>query len=468
MRALPVLPAGLLDAGFASLATFTVSVWAGRSLSLAQFGSYGLFLSAFSLAAAVPAQLVLNPAENFSVARPVAQRLGVLSKTWHIGLPVALGAAVAAMTAAFLVALAADAPAGVRWPLALTALCCATVSPLQDHVRRCLHLGGVSWRAAAVSLVQLLGVITFLALLAGLNVAAIWRPFGALTLANVTSAAVGLARTRRDLRAVRLPPYRFGEIVRSGRWLLGMESANTAAVFITAALIAKLAGTETLGYAEAARLVAQPVLVLVAGLSAVLGPQLLEAGATRDSARSHRVTRYFIGLLLAAGLLYAAVTIVDWPINILAFLLPQAYDVPGLALASVAASVLVGVAFPYRSVLVGAGWERLLPAAAVLAGALQVLAAATAGVVGAFAQPLGVAVFGAVLSVAYRRHVRAALATAPPRAWPERHRVRKGQDDERGARSYPRGILDERGVRSPAAFFRFRRKAAGQDVDDVA
>jgi O-antigen/teichoic acid export membrane protein len=398
-----VLPAGLLDAGFASLTTFAVGVYAARVLPPAQFGAYALFLSAFLLAAVVPAQLILNPAQNFSVARPPVERLCLLSQTWRLGLLPAFCAAVAATTAASLIT---EAPAAVRWPLALTMACCATASPLQDHVRRCLHLGGVSWRAAAVSLVQFLSVVMFLALLEQLDIADVWKPFGALTLANVASSSVGFLLTRHELRTFQTSPYRIREVVRSGRWLLGMESATTVAAFLTSALITRFASAETLGYAEAARLIAQPIMVLVAGLSAVLGPQLLEAGGAFDGAWTHRVTQRFIGLLLVAAVLYGAVTIVPWPGNVLALLVPGAYTVKALVTMFVFAYVFTGIAMPYRYTLVATRREHVLPWAAVVAGALQSAVAMTAGMTGAFAQPLGIVVFGLVLSVAYWHHTR--------------------------------------------------------------
>ena len=43
---------------------------------------------------------------------------------------------------------------------------CATLTPLQEHVRRVLHLAGISWHAAVVSFVQVGGVVVALALLA--------------------------------------------------------------------------------------------------------------------------------------------------------------------------------------------------------------------------------------------------------------------------------------------------------------
>jgi hypothetical protein len=43
---------------------------------------------------------------------------------------------------------------------------CAILTPLQEHLRRVLHLARISWHAALVSLVQIGGVVVALALLA--------------------------------------------------------------------------------------------------------------------------------------------------------------------------------------------------------------------------------------------------------------------------------------------------------------
>ena len=52
------LPAGLLDAALASLASFIVTFYAARSLPAAGLGIYALFFNAFIMAAVVPTQLL--------------------------------------------------------------------------------------------------------------------------------------------------------------------------------------------------------------------------------------------------------------------------------------------------------------------------------------------------------------------------------------------------------------------------
>jgi hypothetical protein len=57
----------------------------------------------------------------------------------------------------------------------------AVASTLQDHVRRVLHMAGAHWRAAMVSLVQLVAIACSLAVLELTRVRPVWRPFAALT-----------------------------------------------------------------------------------------------------------------------------------------------------------------------------------------------------------------------------------------------------------------------------------------------
>ena len=88
--------------------------------------------------------------------------MALIRQSWRIGIPTAATAAVVASGAA---ALGAEAPSRVLWPLAITMTACATCTP-QEHLRRVLHLAGISWHAAVVSLVQIGGVVVALALLA--------------------------------------------------------------------------------------------------------------------------------------------------------------------------------------------------------------------------------------------------------------------------------------------------------------
>jgi hypothetical protein len=103
-------------------------------------------------------------------------------------MPVSVATALVATVAA---ELGVEASTRVLWAHALTMTACAALTPLQEHVRRVLHLAGISWHAAAVSLVQLGCVALALLLLARVQVPAIWRPFGALTIGTVVSLGAG-------------------------------------------------------------------------------------------------------------------------------------------------------------------------------------------------------------------------------------------------------------------------------------
>jgi O-antigen/teichoic acid export membrane protein len=400
-----LVPAGLLDAGLASLATLSMGLYAVRSLHGSELGAYALFFAAFTLAAVVPAQLVLIPAQNAAVREaPQHARLGLLDQTWGLGAPVAIPAAVVAAAIALVVA---QGPSATLRALALTSTICACVSPLQDHVRRTLHLSGRSWTAAAVSLVQFTSVLGCLAALGLIGVPTAWRPFGALAMANIMSLLAGSAPMRRRRAAANLPRHTLAWLMGSGRWLLGVEASMAGGMFISSALVSRLAGPEDLGLAEAARVVGQPVFVVAVGLAATLGPRLIESGALGDEDAAKRITRPFLAVMFAVGLLYGAITAVAWPGNPLARLVPSAYAVPFLVPVTVVAMTVVGMVFPRRSELVGGGRERVLPRVSIIAAALQGATALTAPWTGAFARPLGVAVFGVVLLIGFERYRRA-------------------------------------------------------------
>jgi ABC-type glycerol-3-phosphate transport system permease component len=93
MRLRHALSAGLLDAGLASLATLAVGVYAARSLSAAELGTYALFFSAFTVAAVLPTQLLLVPAEVATLLEGPHERLRVLRSGWRLGLPAEAAAA---------------------------------------------------------------------------------------------------------------------------------------------------------------------------------------------------------------------------------------------------------------------------------------------------------------------------------------------------------------------------------------
>src|SRR5687767_896214 len=96
MRLRHALPTGLLDAGLASLTRLIVGIYAARTLTVSDFGTYALFFSAFILATVLPTQFVLIPAELATIPAARLERLALLRQTWRIGLPTGVVAAVVA------------------------------------------------------------------------------------------------------------------------------------------------------------------------------------------------------------------------------------------------------------------------------------------------------------------------------------------------------------------------------------
>jgi O-antigen/teichoic acid export membrane protein len=405
MRLGRAVPAGLVDAAFASLTTFVVGVYAAQALSPAVLGVYALFFTAFITAAVVPTHLVFLPSEIEALAQDDSARLGMLSHSLHRGLLVAAAAAVLGCAAA-IVAAAATGERGEVMPLAVTSLLCTVVSPVQDHIRRTLHMAGQSYRAAGLSIGQLAVGVTSVLLGWWLQVPAAWVPFGALTLANLVTTTAGIALARGAVGSIPRPPLE--RLLAAGRWLTVLGLLPSLAAFVSGVLVATLAGAAALGYVEATRVGSQPLFVLVTGLSAVLGPRLMEAGADRDARLSDRVRRPFLAFVAIAGVVYLAAVALPWPPNPVRVLLPKAYTVPGLLALTVLVAVLHGLLQPWRSELTGAGKARELVQAEGAGTICSIAVSATAAVLGPYARPLSAAVQNAVSLLWYMRE-RAAL-----------------------------------------------------------
>lgn len=388
------LPAGLLDAALASLASFIVTFYAARSLSSAELGTYALFFNAFIMAAVVSTQLLFSPAEIASLRYRGRRRLGLLEQSLRLGYLPAIGAAVVGTLAA--VAGSVGASGAVVAPLTATCVLCAAVSPVQDHVRRLLHFAGVSWRAAAMSVVQFVTVIASLLLLTRLRVPTPWLPFGALLIANVVSLSLGLilAVDRHNYEPLERMAVR--DLFRSGRWLVLVGLTPPVAWFLSGVLLTHLVGAATLGFVEAARVVSMPVFVLTMGLSAVLAPRLMEAAAERRADRARRTSRPFRIMIVVSAVGYLLAVGFRWRFNPLLNVLPAAYVVQGVVALMIVGQALQGVTLPSRAELTGAGWVEVLFRLGVIASALVCLVTATAHVTGVFAAPLGLVVQGIV------------------------------------------------------------------------
>jgi O-antigen/teichoic acid export membrane protein len=389
------VPGGLLDAGLASLASFCTTSYATWLLTPADLGTYALFFSAFLVATVVSTQVVFSPAEISALRYESSRRLRLLEQSLRLGFLPVLGAAIVGVLAAM--AGSAGAPGDVAAPLALTSGACALVSPVQDHVRRLLHFAGHSWRAATMSATLLGTVLACLLLLHQLGVRPAWVPFGSLLLANTISLVVGLlmaAGKRRHLEP--LERLRIGRLVRLGRWLVLIGLTPTTASFLAGVLVTHLASASDLGYVQAAGLLSQPVYVLMVGLSAVLGPRLMQAGAERRGELARRVSRPFrLGLVVATSLYLLAVGF-RWLLNPLPELVPNAYVVGGLLPLMIIGQSLQGILQPFRAQLTGARWVRTLLRLELFSSAFLCLGSASAGVAGPYALPLGSIAWGVV------------------------------------------------------------------------
>ncbi len=404
------LAAGVMDVGLASLATFAAGLTGVTMLGDIDRGVYGVFFTAFFLGSVIVTELVLVPAQVVAVGLPEEQRLSVTRRSlWLAVVP----GAVAMLAAAAAAGLQGDETSSkVITALVVTTAATIVVSPMQDHVRQLLHISENSWRAVVVSGVQLAGVAAGIGVLWGLDVERAWIPFGSLALANTLSLSVGLFLARSP-RTAAGDSLRFGELALSGKWLVIRAATPATLAFVAANILSEIAGPTVYGYAEAARQVAQPITVLSVGLMAILGPRAVRAGSLADAVAGSKNRRSFVGLMLVAGVVYAGVAGFDWFLNPRAWLVPAAFEVEGLVIATVVANVLAAVFLIYGRELLGAGQARSLAVISLVASPALPLAALSAGTTEAFARPIGYMAEGAIRVVGGRWWLRRHYATNP-------------------------------------------------------
>ena len=402
------IPAGLVDSGGASLASFLAGLLAIWVLDTSELGVYAVFFSAFLAGSYVPRHLVLMPLEMAAIAHPRHHRGALVANGLRTGAGAALaGAMVIVLATGATWSLAAT---DVVVPLTVTAALATFLSPLQDHVRRMLHLADESWRAATTSLVQLGLVAALVALVmlpsTDLPLGHGWLPFGVLVVANAGSLGMGLVLALGGSRPTSPTGLTFGELSKPGRWLMVSAVSTKGTALLAASLIGHIAGAEVLGYAEAARVAAQPLMVLGIGLSDVMSPRLMESARDGDYHTARRAERVYLGLFWFLGAAFLAVASFDWAVNPMAHLVPNAYVIPGLTAASIAANLAVSAVYAHRLELLGGRRERSLARIDAASAVLPVVGAATAAVTLSFARPLGLAAQGAFQFLGYRHASR--------------------------------------------------------------
>jgi hypothetical protein len=240
--------------------------------------------------------------------------------------------------------------------------------------------------------VQFVVVAIVLLTMIAVGVPVVWIPFGALICANIASSTVGLVRAGGFGRWTAPAGLESRVLVRSGRWLLTQALIPTGAVFLAATVITSFAGAAAMGYAEAARVVAQPVLVFATGLTAVLGPRVMASAMSGDEAGGRAMLKRFGQLTVVVGVLYLGVAGWATPWNPMQWLVPPAYIITGLVAATIVANIVFGFLFLRVEELMGARREFDLVKVSLVGSPLLVAAAFTAGFTGAFARPLGLLV----------------------------------------------------------------------------
>lgn len=400
-----VLP-GLADAATGSLSTFLVGLYAARYLPVEEVGLFAVFFTAFVFIGVIPAELVLAPHELHSVKFATAERLRLLHHSVWRGVGTGLLAATFVIPFTVLTVQAPGASAIV--PLALTAGVASSLSPVQDHIRRMAHLGGVSWVAASTSAVQLAAVAMGVVLLHGSGINRLWIPFGTLAAANVISGVIGTAWCLRRALPTRLSRMSGRSLVDAGGWLLVAGMAPLLVGLLVNVGMSRVVGLRALGQAEAARLIAQPVLVLGLGLMGVMGPRFLETRRDGDNDRALRLRRQYLSTLGAIVPLYLAVVALPGWWNPLSWLIPAAYQLPGLAALQVGAFLIAASANALRYELTGSGLIRRFAFVETRAAAVRLGTTFAAAPIGAYAIPagmlLGYSMSYLTGSAAIRRH----------------------------------------------------------------
>jgi len=381
------LPAGMVDTALASLATFAIGITAANLLNAKDLGVYAVFFTAFMFGTVLPRNLIFTPSEVTAVARPIAERMKLLTQSVRLGLLLALIGASAVFIAAAITMSKTD-------PEVLTALIVTTgiatvLSPVQDHIRKMFHIADHSWLAAAVSTVHVIvaGVSVGVMILA--DVPAPWIPFGALAIANTVSLCVAWVLAMRVGASGGEPRLHLRDLLSFGKWLVFQASVPSIAGFVVAAVIVRLAGLEVLGYAEAARIVAQPVIVLASGLTAVLAPRAMEASMAVNLDGAKRLRRIYLTLVVIAGVGYLAIAGTSWVLNPMAYLVPAAYVVPGLVALTVVMNTFGAAEFLQVNEILAARREKTLTMISILTSPIVIIVAFTAASTEAFARPLG-------------------------------------------------------------------------------
>lgn len=342
------VPAGLVDSALSSLGSFVVGLAAVRYLGLVDLGVYALAYTAFLLGASVPTMLVLTPREVHAIAVPDRERrLGIVRGSLLHSLPVSVVAGAVVGLGPLIVP--SGAPLSTRLAFTGSLLAVCALSPLQDHLRRVLHMADRSWQAAATAGIQVATILGSFAVLVPLDLA---RhpvvPFSVLALANAVSGTYALTRCWQAPGTALHLSLR-GALHQGRPLLLGTVASFSGGFVIVAAMTAATGPAEAARY-EAARLLAQPVSVVIVGLLAALGPRIMSSVAAGDAPAARSWIRRCVLVAGALVVPYVALTGLWQDGNPLRLLVPRAFDTEHLLPAMVVAQAVGYLVAAYRYV----------------------------------------------------------------------------------------------------------------------
>jgi O-antigen/teichoic acid export membrane protein len=410
------VPAGVVDSGLASAATFAIGIYAFRYFSATELGIYAVFFSAFQLASGVSTNFVFIASRIQLLGLTPRRRIGAYGQTLKVSLAPAFIASLLTLVAVPIGS--SRVGPGFLTSMAVTVVLTAFLSPVQDHMRALFHLGQVSSAAAVTSLVQAGTVGLVLVLMLVADVEAEWAPFGALAVANLASLSTAVLLARHFGEVAPPALLRITELARSGRWLLSKSVLNTGSDLVARWVVIALSSASVMGVAEGARIAARPLGVFVTGLAAVLLPRAMKAGREGDRQIGKKLERYSNIAVVAVATGYMLFAGASWSGNVIANLAPIGYTVVGLVPFTIVATALSGLLFAETGQIMGAGRERALASTEAVAAVLTVVAALTAGVIGPFAIPLGMLFLAATRLVGYHRslaeHYRQVELTETP------------------------------------------------------
>ncbi len=382
------VPAGLVDSGLSSLSSFIMGLVAARELSPSSLGAFALCYSAFMLACTLPVSLLFTPVEARMLVLDHEHRPRILKRTLRIG-PLATTLAGMAICCGTLL-IPSSAPWSARVAFALTASALVAVSPVQDHVRRVMHASGRSWDAAKMSGVLVVTTAVLIDLGISFDIPTVWIPFTALAIGNVISLLFAvLALGVRGDRQPHGLDLSVRTLTRTGRWLLVGTGWGFLCGFVSVAVLTAIAGAPAAGYAEAARVLSQPVTVLAIGLLSVFNPDIMAAVGRGDGGHVWRRILLFFGLITVATVGWLLVTAVHWPGNPLPHNFPAAYHETGLLALLTVEQALGYAALVYGSALLAGGRERYQAGISIISGAIVVITVTATAFTGAYAIGLG-------------------------------------------------------------------------------